>query len=257
MLMKSSILVIARFTFYEAVRNRLFTLTLVGLLCVLGLTEFAGELAITEASNIQAVLIGAGMRLFAVTTVALFVITSIVREFNDKGFELIASLPLPRSSYYFGKFLGFFLLSLVIAVATSLLLLVYSPAIPVSLWLLSLVCELAIVIALSLLCLFTFSNVTVAFMVVICFYILSRSMYAIQLISNSPIMEFYTFSQQFMRLVTDAIAFLLPGLHDFTKSEWLVYGVEWQSLQPVIIQTVVYLILLCAAGLFDLHRKNL
>ncbi len=257
MLMKQPIAIIARFTFYEAVRNRLFILTLVGLLCVLGLTEFVGELAITEASNIQAILIGAGMRLFAVATVALFVITSMVREFNDKGFELIASLPVSRASYYFGKFLGFFLLSLVIAVATSLLLLIYSPALSASLWLFSLICELAIVISLSLLCLFTFSNVTVAFMVVICFYILSRSIYTIQLISNSPIMEFYTFSQQFLRLVTDIIAFLLPGLHAFTKSEWLVYGVHWGDIRPIIIQTVIYLVLLCAAGLFDLYRKNL
>lgn len=255
--MNRSILTIARFTFYEAMRNRLFILTLIGLVCVLGLTEFVGELAISEASNIQAILIGAGMRLFAVTTVALFVITSVVREFNDKGFDLIASLSLPRSSYYFGKFLGFFLLALVIALSTGLLLLIYSPADAVAFWLLSLVCELAIVISLSLLCLFTFSNVTVAFMVVICFYILSRSIYTLQLISKSPIMEFYNYSQQFIRMVTDAIAFLLPGLHEFTRSEWLVYGVIWQDVQPVIIQTGIYVALLSAAGLFDLYRKNL
>jgi ABC-type transport system involved in multi-copper enzyme maturation permease subunit len=256
-LMKKSILTIARFTFYEAVKNRLFILTLAGLLCVLGLTEFIGELAITEANSIRAILLGSGMRLFAVTTVALFVITSMVREFNDKGFELIASLPFPRSCYYFGKFLGFFLLSLVIAVATSLLLLIYSPASAVFFWLISLVCELTIIISLSLLCLLTFSNVTVAFMVVICFYILARSIYAIQLISNSPILEFYTYSQQFMRMVTDAMAFLLPGLHNFTRSDWLVYGVELHDIKMVIVQTVIYLSLLSAAGLFDLYRKNL
>ena len=255
--MKKSILTIARFTFHEAVKNRLFVLTLAGLLCVLGLTEFVGELAITEANSIRAILLGSGMRLFAVTTVALFVITSMVREFNDKGFELIASLPFPRSCYYFGKFLGFFLLSLVIAVATSLLLLIYSPASAVSLWLISLICELAIIISLSLLCLLTFSNVTVAFMVVISFYVLARSIYAIQLISNSPILEFYTYSQQFMRMVTDAMAFLLPGLHDFTRSDWLVYGADMNDIKIVIIQTFIYLSLLSAAGLFDLYRKNL
>ncbi len=257
MLMKKSILTIAQYTFYEAVRNRLFLLTLVGLVCVLGLTEFVGELAISETNNIQAILMGSGMRLFAVTTVALFVITSMVREFNDKGFELIASLPLPRAHYYFGKFFGFFLLSLVIAVATSLLLLIYSPAFTVAIWLASLICELAIIISLSLLCLLTFSNVTVAFMVVIGFYLLSRSIYAIQLISNSPIMEFYTFSQQFMRLVTDVMAFLLPGLHEFTKSDWLVYGVDFQDMKIVLIQTIIYLALLSTAGLFDLYRRNL
>ena len=255
--MIAPIITIARFTFYEAMKNRLFMLTLIGLICVLGLTEFIGELAISEKSNIQAVLIGAGMRLFAVVTIALFVITSVVREFNDKGFDLIASLSLPRSSYYLGKFIGFFLLALVIAAATALLLLIYSPANSVAFWLLSLICELAIVISLSLLCLFTFSNVTVAFVVVISFYILSRSMYTIQLISTSPILESYDFSQIFIRQLTEFMAYVLPGLHDFTKSEWLVYGVGWSDLQVVIIQTIIYILLLSAAGLFDLYRKNL
>ena len=255
--MNKSTLTIARFTFFEAVRNRLFVLTFVGLISLLGLTEFVGELAISEASTIQAILIGAGMRLFAVTTIALFVITSMVREFNDKGFDLIASLPLARSNYYFGKFLGFFLLAVIIALSTGVLLLIYSPAFAVSLWLLSLICELAIVISVSLLCLFTFNNVTIAFIVVISFYLLSRSIFTIQLISNSPIMEFYTFSQQFMRMATDGLAFLLPGLHDFTRSEWLAYGVDWADIMPVIVQTTIYLLLLCSAGLFDLYRKNL
>jgi Cu-processing system permease protein len=255
--MHNSILTIARFTFLESVSNRLFALTFVGLFCVFGLCEFVGELAISETNKIQAILIGAGMRLFAVATIALLVITSMVREFNEKGFDLIASLPLPRYHYYFGKFLGFFLFSLIVAIPTSGLLLIYSPTLTVSLWFLSLVCELAIIISLSLLCLFTFSNVTVAFMVVVLFYILSRSIHAIQLISHSPIMGSYNFSQQFMRFMTDALAYLLPGLHDFTKSEWLAYGVDWQDLRTVIIQSGIYILLLCAAGLFDLYRKNL
>jgi len=238
-------------------RNRLFILTLTGLVCVLGLTEFIGQLAITETRKTQAILVGAGMRLFAVVTIALFVITSVVREFNDKGFDLIASLSLPRSSYYFGKFLGFFMLAMVIALSTGLLLLIYSPAQDVALWLVSLACELAIVIALSLLCLFTFSSVTVAFMVFIGFYFLSRSMYSLQLISKSPILEFYDYSQRFLRGLTDAIAYLLPGLHDFTKSEWLAYGAGWQDLAPVLVQTAIYCALLAAAALFDLYRKNI
>jgi len=38
------------------------------------------------------------------------------------------------------------------------------------------------------------------------------------------------------------IAFMLPGLHNFTKSEWLAYGVHWQDIQPIILQTMVYLV---------------
>ena len=60
-MMNRAITTIARFTFYEAMRNRLFLLTLAGLICVLGLTEFVGELAVSEAMQFQAIVIGAGL----------------------------------------------------------------------------------------------------------------------------------------------------------------------------------------------------
>ena len=54
------IMPIAVFTFREAVRNRLFRLTLAGMVCLLGLTEFIGDLAVTERAATQAALVGAG-----------------------------------------------------------------------------------------------------------------------------------------------------------------------------------------------------
>lgn len=255
--MKYPTFAIARYTFIEAVRNRLFSLTLVGLVCMFGVTEFVGELAITETRQFQAALVGAGMRLFAVCTVSLFVITSTVREFNDKGFELILAMPIPRYGYFFGKFIGFFLLSLVLSIAIGALLLVYSPPAAALLWLFSLQCELVILISLSLLCLFTFGNVTVSFILVLAFYLLARSLHAIQLISESPILEFKTFSQDFMNFLLDAVAFMLPGLHDFTRSEWLIYGGTWSEAGAVAAQTIIYTALLCCAALFDLYRKDL
>ncbi|MFQ5659990.1 MAG: ABC transporter permease [Gammaproteobacteria bacterium] len=254
--MAHSTITIARFTFYEAVHNRLFGLMAAGLVCILGLSEFIGELAITETRQMQSVLVGSGLRFFAVCVIGLFVVTSMIREFNDKGFEMMLSLPIPRSSYYFGKFFGFFLLALVIAMAASSILLIYSQFSYVLLWFLSLLCELLIIIALSLLCLFTFTNVTVAFAAVIAFYLLSRSMYVIRLISDSPILEFKTYSQEIIKFVIDSIAFILPDLNIFTQSAWLAYGGGINSIGPVLMQTAIYLVLLTAAGLFDLYRKD-
>ena len=255
--MASPVTTIARFTLREAVNNRLFSLTLAGFLILLGLTGFAGELSITESEQVRALLAGSSLRLFIVFTVCLFVITSTVREFNDKGFELILSLPIPRHSYLLGKFCGFMLLALILIVAGGVLLCLYSPPAWLLAWMFSLACELGIMIALSLLCLLTFSNVTVAFSVVTAFYLLSRTMYVIQLISRSPILEYRTFSQEFMNHVVDAIAFLLPDLHAFTGSDWLVQGAPADALVAVTVQTLVYLPLLVAAGLFDLYRKEL
>ena len=255
--MPTLILPIAAYTFREAVRKRLFMLTLCGLLCLLGLTAFVGELAVTEQRQIQAALIGAGVRLFTVCTVCLFVITSTVREFNDKGFELMLSLPVPRSSYFFGKCAGFLLLALVISAAGALLLLLYSEPGPVLLWYVSLMCELLILVVLSLLCLFTFGNITVAYMLVLAFYFLSRSMETIRLVSMSPILETHSLSQEFMNGLVQAIALFLPALQGFARSEWLIHGSDWGVLPPILIQTGIYAVLLSAAALFDLYRKEL
>jgi len=255
--MQKSVIVIARYTFLEGLRNRVFGLTAVGLVCLFGLTEFVGELAIVESRQIQALLIGSGMRIFTVVTIALFVITSMTREMHDKGFELILSLPLGRSTYYFGKLLGYCALALLILLLTSALLSVFAGIASTSLWTLSLLCELGLVIAVSLLCLVTFSNVTVAFIVVMAFYFLSRSIHAIQLISASPILESRSFSQEFMSFLVNAVAFVLPDLYGFTRSEWLVYGLGQGTFLHVLAQTAIYLPLLIAAGLFDLYRKDL
>jgi ABC-type transport system involved in multi-copper enzyme maturation permease subunit len=255
--MKSKIVTIAAYTFMEATRNRMFLLTLAGLVAMLGLAEFTGELAITETREIQAILVAAVSRWFIVMTTALFVITTMVREFNDKGAEAMLSLPVSRTTYYFGKYAGFVMLAAAIALAVSLILLLYSPPALLAAWVFSLLCELLIIVALSMLCLFTFNNVTIAFLVVIAFYVLARSMAAIQQLSSSPILESHGISQEFMNLLLDVIAYLLPGLDSYTRAGWLVYGVEDGGLGLVIAQTVIYLGVLIAAGLFDLHRKEL
>ncbi|MEX2354212.1 MAG: ABC transporter permease, partial [Gammaproteobacteria bacterium] len=172
--MTEKILTIARFTFLEAIRNRLFLLTVAGLVCLLGMAGFVGELAITETREIQAVLVASLARWFILMTTALFVITSMVRGLNDKGLELILSLPISRISYYFGKYIGFLLLGIAVSFALCLILLIYSDLLPLSVWLLSLVCEMAVIVAMSMLCLFTFNNITVSFVVVFTFYLLAR-----------------------------------------------------------------------------------
>ncbi|NNE38621.1 MAG: ABC transporter permease [Gammaproteobacteria bacterium] len=247
---------IAYYTFREATQNRLFVLTLIGLVCLLGAAEFVGDLAITETRQFQISLLATIGRWFLVITVALFVITSMIREFNDKGSELILSLPVSKSTYYFGKFLGYFILGVVIAISLSVLMLLYADTIPLAIWLVSLICEAAIVMALSMLCLFTFSNITIAFISTLSFYILSRSIDAIQLISISPILETKTISQDFMASLVSLIAFVLPDLSRFTQTEWLVYGVNVNEMGYILVQTAIYLTLLITAGLFDLARKE-
>ena len=222
-----------------------------------GLAGFLGELSITETSKVQVSVTASLLRVFSISAICLFVISSILRELNDKGLEILLSLPMPRYAYLFGKFFGFAGVSLFISIMACLPLFLYAPAARVSCWFLSLICEHLLIVSLSLVCLLTFTSVSLAFIAVMAFYLLSRSMEALRLLSADPILASGTVAQDFMQFLVTALALLLPDLHLFTRSGWLVYGVDFTDLRAVMIQTLIYLVVLLSAGLFDLYRKNL
>jgi len=111
---------IARTTVVEAVRNRLLWLTVAVVVLAFGLAQFLAQVAIAETMEIQAALLAAPLRVAAVFIVAVFVITSMVRESNDKITELLLSLPAPRSAYFFGKFAGYASVALIVALLCAL-----------------------------------------------------------------------------------------------------------------------------------------
>jgi len=238
-------------------KNRLFILLIIGLTGIFGLGEFIGGLALTETAQVQGSLSAFILRLAAVFIISLFIITGVVREFNEKSIEMVLALPLPRYVYYFGKLYGYLLLAVVIAGSAGLPLLLYAAAGQVLLWSISLFFELAIIIALCLFFLFTLGQVTAALSAVAAFYLLARSMGSMRLVSDSPIMDSGTWSQEVIRSLLDLIAALLPDLDTYTQTAWLVYGSGTvQDLAPIAVQTMIYVGLLSAAALFDLYRRN-
>ena len=248
---------IAYYTALEALRNRLIWLVALVALVGIGISGFLGELAITESSQIQVALLAAFLRFSAVFLLATFVVTSLVREFNDKGVDLLLALPLPRAGYLLGKLLGFGLLALLPALLFGSLTLFFTPLLQSIFWTVSLLCELWLVAAFSLFCVLTFNQIMAALSAVVAFYLLARSVAALQLIGHSPLHE-NSLSQNVVNAVIDSISALLPHLDEFTRTEWLSYHTgSFSALIPVLMQTVVYLILLVGAGLFDLYRKNL
>lgn len=256
--MFSKIGVIAAYTALEARRNRLFWVVFIVIIASIGLAEFISQVAITESQQIQSAVLGSVLRMTAVLFISLFVISSMVREFSDKGFELVLSLALPRSGYYFGKLIGFSVVASLVALLFSLPLVLYVPVDQVFAWGLSLSFELFIVTAFSLLCLFTFNHVAIAFISVIAFYLLSRSIETIQLIGHGPLTETYTLSQKAINFFVDTVAYVLPDLNRFAQTEWLVYHTANMSdLLLGLGQSAIYLFVLTGFALFDLYRKNL
>lgn len=255
---RSRFLAIAKYSIWEAIRDKFLLFIIVGLVAIFALSFFAGELAITESIETKTAILSSLLRLFLVFTISLFVITSMLREFNDKGFELLLSQPLPRVIYYIGKFSGYTFISFVVCIFVASCIAVYMPSIAVLFWSFSLWCELLIVIAFSILCLFTLNSVTISFSVVMGFYILARSIEAVHLISHSPILVSDSLANEFMAWFLDSISYLVPDLYRFTQTDWLIYKSQnADDLFIIVGQTSVYVMFLSCVAIFDLYKKEL
>jgi len=89
---------IARATLLEAARSRMLWLVAILCLLCLGLAGFVGQVAIIEAPQMQAAILAAILRAAAAFLTAAFVTMSIVREYDDKVFELMLAQPWPRGA---------------------------------------------------------------------------------------------------------------------------------------------------------------
>ena len=85
---------VARYVLVEARRSALPWLAAACMLGVLALAGFLSQVAITEATSLQASASAALLRACAVFLLAAHVVSSVVREANDKGLELALALPI-------------------------------------------------------------------------------------------------------------------------------------------------------------------
>ena len=97
------------------------------MVAALGLAAFLQQVAMIEAREIQGAIIAALARACGVFLVTIFVITSLVREFNDKVIELMLAQSFPRLGYPIGKFFGFAAVALITGLGLSLPLTLWVP----------------------------------------------------------------------------------------------------------------------------------
>ena len=111
-------------------------------------------------------------------------------------------------------------------------------------------------VSVSLFCVLSLTQVLSAFAATSAFYLLSRSMAAMQLIASAPIGE-HGIADQIVALIVNAIAIILPSLDRMTQTGWLVEAApSSQVLGALVLQSALYVILIASAALFDLYRKN-
>jgi ABC-type Na+ efflux pump permease subunit len=249
--------ILARFVLLEARRSGLPWLIAASLLAALGLAAFVSQVALTESIALQAALSAALLRACAVFLVALHVAASTVRELDDKGLELMLTLPVSRVSHYTGRLAGYAALGVVISACFALPLLLWAPPAAVLLWAASLALETTLVAAAALFFSMTLAQWAPAFAATAGLYLLARAMGAVQAIAASPLAE-PTLAHRLAQWSIDAVALLLPRLDAATRTEWLVYGAPSAGAYAMALAGLaLYALLLVAAGLFDFYRRNL
>ena len=250
--------VVALYTLREGLKNRVLWIAFVFAIIGVGFAGFIGDVAVTEHKRVETALLAAAYRFCAALVMMIFVVSTVVREFNDKCLELYLSLPISRPVYFFGKLTGFVCSGVVVAAVFAAVMWFYSTPQATAWWFASLACELAVVSALAFFCVLTFNQqIPAAFAAAFFFYILCRATDAILLISKSNII-IPTRGNLFIGEALDRLFLFLPNLGRFTRTEWLVYGDSPAAAMPdILLQTVIFTAVLSAAGLFDLSRKNL
>lgn len=255
----ANIAVITQYTLRESLKNRILWIAVVFAIIGVGGASFTGDYAIIETRRTEAAFLASFYRFCAVFAMMILVISTIVREFNDKCLELYLSLPISRVIYFAGKLLGFFITGVAVAAVYAAVALFYADATAVLFWFFSLTCELIIIVAICFFCVMTFNqqmpaSVVTAFF----FYLLSRISDDIVLLSQSEVI-LHTPGVAYLKQLSEWLAAALPSLGRFTQSEWLIYNnPDVGALAPLIIaQTLIYVALLSGATLFDFTRKNL
>jgi len=249
--------ILARSVLLEARRGGLPWLALAAIVLGVGLAAFVSQVALTESLALQAAVIAALLRACAVFLVAAQVTSSTLREIQDKGLELMLSLPLSRSTQYLARLAGFMACGAAIALAFALPLLAWAGPATVALWGASLACETALVAAAALFFAMTLGQFVPAIAATAGLYLLARSIGAIQAIAGGPLADSSLASRAAQHAV-DAVALLLPPLEDLTRTAWLLYEPPSAGAYVLAIgSALVYTALLAAAGLFDFHRRSL
>jgi hypothetical protein len=248
---------VARYVLIEARRSGLPWLSAICLLGALALSGFLSQVAITEGAALQASVAAAVLRGCAVFLIAAHVVASVVREANDKGLELALALPISRDAWYAGKLLGFACVGALIASLFGLPLIIWAAPANLAAWWLALSVELALVAAAALFFASALGQTAAAIAATAGLYLLARAISAVQAIASGPLAG-ERFADDAARWILDGLALLLPRLDAVARGDWLLYGAPPAGeLALSLLGLALYGLLLGAAGLFDISRRNL
>lgn len=254
--MLSKLRAIARYTLLEYLRGRLVAGGIALVLAVLALQQLLDSVAITEAHATQASLGGALARPAMVLLLASAIIVSHVREAGDRTRDWLLAAALPRPVWLAGRLLGHAGAVLMLAALLVLAEVGAAGLLPALRWASGCGLELLLCACMATFVSLSLRQAPLALLAFVAWYLLARSMAALQLIAGAPLLADGGLWIAFARHALDLLAVLLPRLDLFAPTIWLEGSGDWPSLQWPLVQTAAYGGLLVTASVVDLQRSE-
>ena len=256
---------IIRYTLITATRDWLFVGIMLMVFSAVGISVFLGSNALSEQGYMIASYLSASVRVIVITGLVLFVCFHVRRSFENKEIELILSKPVSRTTFITSYFLGFAALAFVVVFPIIILLvcleqieMVWADMIGVLVWGMSLYLESLIMMAFAFFSALFLRSAVLAVLLCSGFYFLSRifGFFLISIHNPMSLMKTGMIGHYGEKLLS-FIGILLPRLDMFSKSEWVVYGIDSsEKIAIFMLWSVVYIPLLLAMACFDLSRKQ-
>lgn len=241
---------LARATLLEAWRTRLWLIWLVFILAAALIAAFGAQLALVESARFRIVWLGVGLRLGALVLLTFFLAASVLREREERRTEFILSFALRRRDYLIAKLLAAAVIAAIFSTSAAAVLAMAGAS--SSLWAATLWLELLLIAALTIFASMTLSSIAAALSFVFAFYLLARLWPGLTYLSSvSPFAEQYAL----LGAATRGFGMILPRVDLYARSEWLV-GAAAQFAPIALVHALAYVVLLTAAALIDLRRRE-
>ena len=241
-----------------AVRDRLIVSLM--LLTIVGacLSIFLGSAAMIEYDQFAVVFTAGGLRFAGALGLILFAVFFIRRSFDNKDVEYLLSRPLSRTSFLLSHAVAFSMIAVLLALVIGLAVVAVRPfgmGMGHVLWVVSLMAEFVIVINAALFFSMVLTSAASSALAVMGLYVLARLMGQLLGIAgvamSVPGLPVLQYAMQIVSMVT-------PRLDLMAQTTWLVYPdqIGNVNLTFIIFQGIFYTMLLLAASLVDLNRRQ-
>ena len=246
-----------RYILLTAMRDWLFWVLFLGVLCASSIAGLLGSTAFIEAQEMTITYAAGSSRVMLMLGLIVFVCFHIRTAFDTKEIDVILSRPISRGNLVVAYWLGFMLVAVILLLPIIAIIgLIGAVSMKgFAFWAASLLMEAGIVVSLALFSAFALRSAVTSVLGCMGLYVVSRMMVFFVMTAENPM--FNDIKYIWLRFLLQGISSVMPRLDFFGKSEWLVYGLkssaEWHLF---VLQAVIFVPLLLVASILDFRRKQ-